>query len=144
MAQEKLQGPVCLNHPDKPAVAHCCVCRRPVCQECLVREDGFLCCSRECLKQARESTSRTADILERRNRGAGGRRLRALARRVVLAALAGACWYFRGDIQGLYNRFFGRGKPTVKQRIQDINRKNLQKDHERRNRKMNEWEQEGL
>ena len=65
MAQEKLNGPVCLNHPDKLAVAHCCVCRRPICSDCLIQDSGFKCCSRECLKMAKESTQRTADVLER-------------------------------------------------------------------------------
>ncbi|MGN0867660.1 MAG: B-box zinc finger protein [Oligosphaeraceae bacterium] len=144
MAQEKLNGPVCLNHPDKLAVAHCCVCRRPVCKDCLIQDNGFKCCSRECLKMAKESTQRTADVLERKARSDAGAWVRPAIRLVVLAALIVAAWFFRGNIQGLYNKYFGKGKPTVKQRIEEYNRQNVEKDHQRRNKKMNDFERDGL
>ncbi len=144
MAQEKLNGPVCLNHPDKLAVAHCCVCRRPICSDCLIQDSGFKCCSRECLKMAKESTQRTADVLDRKARSEAGAWVRPVIRLIILAALIGAAWYFRGNIQSLYHKYFGKDKPTVKERIEEFNRQNVEKDHQRRNKKMNELEQDGL
>lgn len=45
MSNNPNSGSVCINHPDTLAVAHCCVCRRPVCRDCLIERDGYKCCS---------------------------------------------------------------------------------------------------
>ncbi len=142
--EQKLNGPVCLNHPDRLAVAHCCVCRRPVCKECLVEENGFKCCSRECLKMAKESTARTANVIERRDRSNSQGRLRQLIKIIVFLAVLCGIWFYRGNIRALYNKYFGKGQPTIKQRVNDYNRKNIEKDHIRRNRMMDEFEKQGL
>ena len=137
---KELDGPVCLKHPDRLAVAHCCVCRRPVCKECLVEEDGFKCCSRACLKMAKESTRRTADVVDRKRRTESKLPIRAFIRWIVIIALCIGAWIYRGNIKKLWNEYVRGGKS----KIQRINQENVQKDHERRNRKMNEFERDGL
>ena len=137
---KELDGPVCLKHPDRLAVAHSCVCRRPVCKECLVEEDGFKCCSRACLKMAKESTRRTADVVDRKRRTESKLPIRAFIRWIVIIALCIGAWVYRGNIKNLWNEYVRGGKS----KIQRINQENVQKDHERRNRKMNEFERDGL
>lgn len=137
---KELDGPVCLKHPDRLAVAHCCVCRRPVCKECLVEEDGFKCCSRACLKMAKESTRRTADVVDRKRRTESKLPIRAFIRWIVIIALCIGAWIYGGNIKNLWNEYVRGGKS----KIQRINQENVQKDHERRNRKMNEFERDGL
>lgn len=63
----------CFFHPDRPALAICVSCRRPLCQSCSTLWEGIHCCV-ECLAARRTTAGRRAGRL----RGAG----------LVLAALA--------------------------------------------------------
>lgn len=42
----------CFNHPDRPALAICVDCRRPVCQACSTLWEGIHCCV-DCLAKRR-------------------------------------------------------------------------------------------
>lgn len=139
-----LDGPVCLNHPDRLAVAHCSVCRRPICRECLIEEDGFKCCSRECLKMAKESTHRVADVQERKRRSESAFPLSRIIKWLIVAALIFAAICYRDKIKAQYNHWFGKNSPTIKQRVEKYNKENVEKDHIRRNKKMNDFEADGL
>lgn len=129
------RGSVCINHPDTPAVAHCCVCRRPVCAACLVEEDGFKCCSDECLQMARESTGRVAGIMERRSADNRRSLFLSMVRLLIAAAVIVLLFFFRAPVKEGYCRYirpmFKRGGQT----IEEINRRNIQRDHERRHQR---------
>lgn len=141
MSNNPNSGSVCINHPDTLAVAHCCVCRRPVCKDCLIERDGYKCCSEECLKMARESTSRVAGIMDRRRSTDRKCACRRFVRLVILAAILVLLFLFHGSIMRGYNQhirpLFNKGS----QRIDEINRKNIQRDHERRHQREDMLEQ---
>ncbi len=67
----------CFTHPDRPALAICVSCRRPVCASCSTMWEGMHHCA-ECLARRR------ADVVER---GAGLRTV--LVALLTLALLAG-------------------------------------------------------
>ena len=64
---DKIKGSVCLNHPNTPAVAHCAVCRKPVCKECVKIFDGTSFCSRECYEKSLKTGKMVEEVVEKRN-----------------------------------------------------------------------------
>jgi B-box zinc finger len=56
--EEKLAS-TCTHHPDRPAIAVCMSCTKPVCQECATTRDGIHYCARclpDLFAKRREST----------------------------------------------------------------------------------------
>ena len=137
MAKNPNSGSVCINHPNTLAVAHCCVCRRPICADCLVEKDGYKCCSEECLKMAKESTSRVAGIMDRRAKSNRKSSLRGLVKLIVIIAVLVVLFLFRAQIKQGYNQhirpIFNKGS----QKIEQINRQNIERDHQRRHEREN-------
>lgn len=86
-------GPVCINHHNRPAVAHCASCRRPICEECLVEQDGFKCCSKECLQQALASTAISNDILSHRGRANAKAKFAGFIKWIVILAVLAGLWF---------------------------------------------------
>lgn len=128
-----LDGPVCLKHPNRLAVAHCSVCRRPVCQECVIERDGFKCCSEACLKMAKESTHRSADVVERRNRDNARVNVGAYVRWIVIIIIAVVAWIYRYNIKQVWNNVRGKGKS-----IQQLQNESYQKQKMRTNQMTDE------
>ncbi|MBQ4479837.1 MAG: B-box zinc finger protein [Victivallales bacterium] len=114
-------GPVCINHHDRPAVAHCASCRRPICEDCLVEKDGFKCCSRECLQTALASTAITNDILSRRRSAGGKAVVGTIVKWVVIAAVIVAAIYFKvpQKVLGWFN--------SKKSQVQQMQQQDMQK-----------------
>lgn len=104
MSRPDLDGPVCLKHPDRLAIAHCSVCRKPLCFECVIERDGFKCCSEEHLKMAKESTRRSADVWDNRNRDERRRSTRSIAIWIVLILVALVIYLFRAQIMDTLGR----------------------------------------
>ncbi|MCQ2396724.1 MAG: B-box zinc finger protein [Lentisphaeria bacterium] len=112
---KELDGPVCLKHPNRLAVAHCSVCRRPVCQECLIEDDGFKCCSEACLKMAKESTRRSADVVERRDRANARVNVGGIVRWIIIALLLVCAWVYRNNIKQVWNKVTGKSITQMQQ-----------------------------
>ena len=107
---------VCIHHPGRPAVAHCAVCRKPVCEECLVERDGFRCCSEGCLEQAVRSTAAANAAMRSKKRGNGASVVRNIILLLILIAI-GACGYvFREDL----GKLFRKSKGTLQQKTQQL------------------------
>ena len=64
----KINGSVCLNHPNVPAVAHCATCRKPICADCAKTAEGITCCSKACLQNALDSRAVVGDIMARKKK----------------------------------------------------------------------------
>ena len=128
---KELDGPVCLKHPNRLAVAHCSVCRRPVCQECVIERDGFKCCSEACLKLAKESTRRSADVVERRDRANARVNVGGIVRWIIIVALLLCAWIFRNNIKAVWNRVTGKS-------ITQLQQESYQKQKMRTNQMTNE------
>lgn len=46
----------CFNHPERPALAVCVDCRRPICQACSTQWEGIHCCV-DCLAKRRSAVT---------------------------------------------------------------------------------------
>ncbi|MBO4344588.1 MAG: hypothetical protein J5833_02460 [Victivallales bacterium] len=95
---DKIKGSVCLNHPNTPAVAHCAVCRKPVCKECVKIFDGTSFCSRECYEKSLKTGKMVEDVIEKRDTIARNRMIRNVIVIIVIAALAfGGYKYYKAN-----------------------------------------------
>lgn len=65
----------CFYHDDKPAVANCSVCLKPICADCLIKNDRGVFCSQTCAANAEKAMTHieefdqlnaAADEMERR------------------------------------------------------------------------------
>jgi hypothetical protein len=52
----------CFNHPDRPALAICVDCRRPLCQGCSTLWEGIHCCV-DCLAKRRGTAAERGGAL---------------------------------------------------------------------------------
>lgn len=52
----------CFNHPDRPALAICVDCRRPICQACSTLWEGIHCCV-DCLAKRRAGVPERSSAL---------------------------------------------------------------------------------
>ena len=91
---EKINGSVCLNHPDTPAVAHCAVCRKPVCKECQKIYEGVTYCSKECYDNAKRTGVMVDDVIQKRSAVEFKRKIRNIIVLLVIVALAFAGWTY--------------------------------------------------
>ena len=95
---EKINGSVCLNHPDTPAVAHCAVCRKPVCKECQKIYEGVTYCSKECYDSAKRTGSMVDDVIKKRKAVEFKRMIRNIIVLLIIVALAIAGWsYYKAN-----------------------------------------------
>ena len=95
---DKIKGSVCLNHPNTPAVAHCAVCRKPVCKECVKIYDGTSFCSRDCYEKSLRTGKMVEEVVEKRNAVETKRMIRNIIIIIVIAALAfGGYKYYKAN-----------------------------------------------
>ena len=40
---------ICLRHPERQAVTSCSLCHKPVCEECVIRQNDRVFCSKACI-----------------------------------------------------------------------------------------------
>ena len=118
-------GPVCINHHDRPAVAHCASCRRPICEECLVEQDGFKCCSKKCLQQALASTAITNDVLQRRKKAGSLGAVASFIKWIVIIAVLAGIWF--SGLGPKWLRWLTRKKNQTVQTVQQKSNEGVQK-----------------
>lgn len=95
---DKINGSVCLNHPNTPAVAHCAVCRKPVCKECVKVYDGVSYCSKECHESVLRTGGLVEDVMKKRNAVEAKRKIRNVLTILIIAALAFAGYkYYKAN-----------------------------------------------
>ncbi|MCM8530489.1 MAG: hypothetical protein NE330_04945 [Lentisphaeraceae bacterium] len=81
-----IEGKVCLNHTNIPAVARCTSCMKPVCQECVVNVNSDNFCSDTC---AENHIRTSADI----NRFKSKQKSGVMKKVIILAILAALAWF---------------------------------------------------
>ena len=89
----KIEGSVCLNHPNVPAVAHCAVCRKPICAECVVKHDGVVYCSAKCRDDAIRTGAMVEGVEESKARSDSKRTIMAIIKLIILLALIAGGWF---------------------------------------------------
>jgi len=102
----KIEGSVCLNHPNVPAVAHCAVCRKPICAECVVKHDGVVYCSAKCRDDAIRTGAMVEGVEESKARSDSKRTIMAIIKLIILLALIAGGWF-------VYNKY--KDNPESKQ-----------------------------
>ena len=71
----------CIVHHDRPAVARCGRCHKPICAECVVSTADGKFCSREC-------AAKTADFRAAKGKfGKPGRKIGGLIRKIVILVI---------------------------------------------------------
>ena len=89
----KIEGSVCLNHPNVPAVARCAVCRKPICADCVVKHEGVTYCSTKCRDDAIRTGAMVAGVQESKSRSNNKRIIMTLVKLIILLALIAGGWF---------------------------------------------------
>ena len=84
-----LDGSVCLNHPNTPAVFRCTTCFKPICAVCALEQHGKRFCSDKCAEDFAGSAQRVAQYDQSTRR----EKSRKLVRRLVTMLAVGAITY---------------------------------------------------
>lgn len=103
-----LKGVVCLNHTDKPAVARCAVCRKPLCGNCMKQSNDMIFCSDKCMKNGLESVGRVNKIVANKKRTDFAGTIRKLITLIVLALIVLGCYHYRKPIKKQWNKWFNK------------------------------------
>ena len=81
---------VCPNHPQVRAVSRCASCFKPLCTDCVVKNDGNDFCSNQCSQNFTTTNIHFNEFNEREKR----RKRTALIKKIVqLVILAGLGWF---------------------------------------------------
>lgn len=99
---DRINGSVCLNHPNTPAVKRCAVCSKPLCEECVQMHDGVPYCSDLCYENAKRTGMMVDDVQARKKSANMKAFIRKIIYLVIVVALAlgGYCYYknHKGEI----------------------------------------------
>ena len=129
--QDKLNGSVCLNHPDTPAVARCAVCRKPICADCVKESGGVKYCSKDCYDKAIRTGAMAENVLENKKKVVKSRNYKnAIVFVIVVALAAGGFFYYRQH-KAKIDRKIKNAKYEMEQKVQEGKRavdKNLIKE----------------
>ncbi len=85
--------PICINHPEVQTQAHCLACMKPICQECLVVDNGQSFCSAKCAVRQKDSQEVIAKEQTRLRRQ---RRIKLIVRLVILLVGAAVAYIAYG------------------------------------------------
>ena len=119
--ERSVESSVCLNHPNRPAVARCNACHKPICEECILHVQDMNFCSQVCvdnfLKSADNIAAYQAVQKARRRR----KQIKRFIMLLILAAFGyGAYWYFTRnpdkfkELKNKANQAVEEGRKAVK------------------------------
>ena len=91
---DRINGSVCLNHPNTPAVKRCAVCSKPLCAECVQMHDGVPYCSDLCWDNAKRTGMLVKDVEARKKSTAVKVFIRKVVYLIIIAALAYGGYYY--------------------------------------------------
>ena len=57
----------CINHHDRPAVARCGRCHKPICEECVISTSDGKFCSRVCAEKAADFRAASGKMKKKKN-----------------------------------------------------------------------------
>ena len=94
-----VNGPVCLNHPDTPAVNRCAACGKAICEACTVSRESGCYCSNTCADNAERSQLRVNTALDGKKRADSKAKKRLFTGiLLILVILAGLYfWHIRNQ-----------------------------------------------
>jgi len=104
---DRINGSVCLNHPNIPAVKRCAVCSKPLCASCIQMHDGVPYCSDLCWENAKRTGLMVKDVQKRKKSADSKAFIRKIIYLIIVAALAYGGYYL-----------YTRNKSTVDAQLQ--------------------------
>ena len=119
----KINGSVCLNHPNVPAVAHCATCRKPICADCTKTAEGITCCSKACLQNALDSRVVVGDILTRKKKSQFKRIIRNLIVLLIVLVLAWFAYQHREQLLDLFRKGKAKTEQVSKEAVGQVKSK---------------------
>ena len=85
---------VCLNHPDREAVYKCAACGKPLCEECIIENEGDVYCSDSCMTKGIASKARSAYIISDTARNNRKRGVKGFVFFIIILLLAAVGIYY--------------------------------------------------
>ena len=119
----KINGSVCLNHPNVPAVAHCATCRKPICADCAKTAEGITCCSKACLQNALDSRAVVGDIMARKKKSESKRIIRNLIVLLIVLVLAWFAYQHREQLLDLFRKGKAKTEQVSKEAVGQVKSK---------------------
>ena len=119
----KINGSVCLNHPNVPAIAHCATCRKPICADCAKTAEGITCCSKACLQNALDSRAVVGDIMARKKKSESKRIIRNLIVLLIVLVLAWFAYQHREQLLDLFRKGKAKTEQVSKEAVGQVKSK---------------------
>jgi len=119
-AKAKMSGQVCLNHPDVPAATRCETCFKPLCEDCVILENGVQFCSDNCAQNYSQSGERLDDFNSQQRARRRRKRIRRFVTLVVIVVVAVVVWKWlqdNPDKAGELRRKLKGAAQTVKEQV---------------------------
>jgi len=101
---KNLEGVVCLNHPNTPAVARCAACGKPICADCMKTKNNITCCSDRCLVNAIESGAVVSDIMGRKKKSEAKGLVAKIIKIVVVLLIIACLFGFKDKLMSLFHQ----------------------------------------
>ncbi len=117
-AMAKISDSVCLNHPDVQAVTRCAACGKPICNDCIVHENGSNYCSSACANNAKKSSVRVDEVMESRNRVESKKRIKKFVVMIIVIILAATACYFYTRNKDDVNQYLKEKRKTLGREIE--------------------------
>ena len=115
---DRINGSVCLNHPNTPAVKRCAVCSKPLCAECVQMHDGVPFCSDLCWDNAKRTGMLVKDVEERKKSTAVKVFIRKVIYLIIIAALAYGGYYYYTHNKSKVDAQLKKAKSATEQQLE--------------------------
>ena len=116
---DRINGSVCLNHPNTPAVKRCAVCSKPLCADCVQMHDGVPYCSDLCWDNAKRTGLLVKDVEARKKSTAVKVFIRKVIYLIIIAALAYGGYYYYTHNKSKVDAQLKKAKSTTEQKLQE-------------------------
>ena len=115
---DRINGSVCLNHPNTPAVKRCAVCSKPLCAECVQMHDGVPYCSDLCWDNAKRTGLLVKDVEERKKSTAVKVFIRKVIYLIIIVALAYGGYYYYTHNKSKVDAQLKKAKNATEQQLE--------------------------
>ncbi len=115
---DRINGSVCLNHPNTPAVKRCAVCSKPLCADCVQMHDGVPYCSDLCWDNAKRTGLLVKDVEARKKSTNVKVFIRNVIYLIIIAALVYGGYYYYTHNKGKVDAKLKQAKNATEQQLE--------------------------
>ncbi|MBR4673929.1 MAG: hypothetical protein IKP00_05625 [Victivallales bacterium] len=116
---DRINGSVCLNHPNTPAVKRCAVCSKPLCADCVQMHDGVPYCSDLCWDNAKRTGLLVKNVEANKKSVAVKVFIRKVIYLIIIAALVYGGYYYYTHNKSKVDAQLKKAKSTTEQKLQE-------------------------